>query len=256
MQQSAALSMVCFRSLAIRQSSSGHCERSALARHRNDCPACPLRAPTLRCAATSLAQGRMSVAAPSSIGHLSSEEHEEIMRTSSHTKVVPEGSYRNGHFGSHNDAAASSNGALNSSTHLHAAHAEASSAEAIHASSSLENTAQASLELDLDRERSLSSSSEVEAREGIVASTPDALDGSHNEGSSSENLHDMGSPAEADYLPPRERLKQLRERPNDTLDEAERLRRMRISAANKGKKPWNTGVRHKPGERASWQSHA
>lgn len=248
--------MVCFRSLAIRQSNSGHCERNALARHRKDCPACPLRAPTLCCAATSRTQGRISVDAPSSIGQSFSEEHEASMRTSSYRKVVPEGSYMDGHFGSHNGAAASSNGALSSSTHLQIADTEANSAEAFQASSSLENTAQASLKLDLDRERSLSSSSKVEAREEIAALSPHGLNRMHSEGSNTEKLQDMGAPAEADYVPPRERLKRLRERPDGSLDEKERLRRMRISAANKGRKPWNDGVRHKPGERASWQPHA
>ena len=32
------------------------------------------------------------------------------------------------------------------------------------------------------------------------------------------------------------------------LDEKERLRRMRISKANKGSTPWNKGRKHSPGE--------
>ena len=249
MQQSAARLVLCTSTLALRHSSFAHQERSAVAKLRNDCPACPLRAPTLRCAATSLAQGRMSVDAPSSVGQHHSEEHEASMRTRSHMNGVPEGSsYRNGHLGSHNGAAASSNGAISSSSHLHVPGAAASSAEGRRASSSTESTAQSLLELDLDRERSLSSSSRAEASENVTASAPEAVHSAHSEASSAERLQDLGFSAEADFVPPRERLKRLRERPDGSLNEKERLRRMRISAANKGRKPWNDGVKHKPGK--------
>ncbi len=248
MQHSAARLALCSSPLAIRHISFIHQDRNAVARLRNDCPACPLRAPTLRCAAISLAQGRMSVDAPSSIGQSYSEEHEASVRTRSHLNGVPEGSYRNGHFGSHNGAAASSNGAVSSSTRLHVPGVEASSAEGRPASSSPESTAQSLLELDLNRERNLSSSSRAEASQSITASASEAVHSEHSEGSSTERLHqDIGSSAEAEFVPPRERLKRLRERPDGSLDEKERLRRMRISAANKGRKPWNDGVKHKPG---------
>ena len=227
-----------------------------MARLRNDCPACPLRAPTQRCAATALAQGRTSVDAASSIVQLHTDDHEDNMRTRSHMNVVPEGSYRNGQIASHSGAAASSNGALSSTTHMFVSGGESSRAEAVQASSTSEITVQDSLELDLDRERNLSSSSKLEASKGITDSDFEALDRMHSTGSSTERLQDMGSAAQADYVPPRERLKRLRERPDGSLDEKERLRRMRISAANKGKKPWNDGVRHKPGKRATLQLHA
>ena len=170
------------------------------------------------------------------------------MRTRSQMNGVPEGSYRNGHLGSHNGAAASSNGAVSSSTHLHVPGAVASGAEGSRASSSSESTAQSLLELDLDRERKLSSSSSAEVSENITSSDSEAIHSVHDEGSSAVRLQDMGSSAEADFVPPRERLKRLRERPDGSLDEKERLRRMRISAANKGRKPWNDGMKHKPGK--------
>ena len=256
MQQSAARLVVCFSSLTVRNRSLGQHERSAVARLRSDCPACPLRAPTLRCAASALAQGRTSIDASSSIGQLPSDDHEGTLRTRSHMKVVPESSYRNGHSASHNGAAASINGAFSATTHTYVSGVETSRAVASQASSTSKMSAQDRLELDLDRERSLSSSSRLEASEDITNLASDPLARGRGAEVSSERLPDMGSPSEAQYVPPRKRLKGLRECPDSSLDEKERLRRMRISAANKGKKPWNDGVRHKPGKRASLQLDA
>lgn len=54
-----------------------------------------------------------------------------------------------------------------------------------------------------------------------------------------------------DLITNKERLRRLRVGQKAGLSTAERLRRLRISAANKGKVPWNIGRRHSEGELSS-----
>ena len=257
MQHSSARSMLCPGRLAVRHSCYSHWKRSAFARHHTDSPACPLRAPTLHCAATSLAQGQISIDAPSCTGQLQSGDFEDSLQTLTHRKSVTEGRYRNGYVSSQNGEAASSNGTVGSSAHLQSSGAASSSAEALQTSSTSDGSAQDSLDLELNRERSLSSSSKAETNEKFKVPAAGAAQTMQGDSASSQRLPDKGSTsAKADYVPPKELLKRLRERPDGSLDERERLRRNRISAANKGRKPWNQGMRHKPGELRKWQLHA
>lgn len=64
------------------------------------------------------------------------------------------------------------------------------------------------------------------------------MDLDRQRGNEGENL-DMRSRKEV--------LRQLRTGEEGGLPEAERLRRLRISAANKGRAPWNVGRKHSPG---------
>ncbi|CAK0783709.1 hypothetical protein CVIRNUC_006908 [Coccomyxa viridis] len=110
------------------------------------------------------------------------------------------------------------------------------------------------LKQDLDRERGLWSSSGAESSERVpqTASQPETAAIALT--SLSETAESPPSSAEtpASYYPPKERLRRMREEQYESLDESdrisekERLRRLRISQANRGRMPWNVGRKHKP----------
>ena len=115
------------------------------------------------------------------------------------------------------------------------------------------------LKQDLDHERGLWSSSGAESSERIpyIASQPNAA--AIGITSLSETAESPPNSAEtpASYYPPKERLRRMREEQYGSLDESdrisekERLRRQRISQANRGRMPWNVGRKHKPGKQDS-----
>ena len=231
---------------AIRHSSLRRRDRSTFGRHDVDSPASALRAPTLRCAATSLAQGQLLVDIRSTNGKLQTDDDASMPRIRSHINGVHEGSNRNGHNDSCNGAAGSSNGTSYSSAQLDTPDAEASHSEGSQVCSMSASSAKDRMQQDLDRERSLNSSSRAEASLESTASTFGAQNAVQSEAASTEGLSDSSTSPEAQYWPPRE-LKRIREQQDGTLEEKERLRRLRISMANKGKRPWNFGIKHKPG---------
>lgn len=248
MQQLRASSVLkCPTPSAIRHSSFRRRDQSTFGRHNFDSPASALRAPTLRRVATSLAQGQLLVDYESGNGKLQTDDDASMSRIRSHMNGVHEGSNRNGHNDNHNGAAGSRNGSSYSSAQLDTPDAEASHPEGSQVGSKSASSAKDRMQQDLDRERSLNSSSRAEASLESTASTFGTQNVMQSEAASTEGLSDISTSPEAQYCPPRE-LKRIREQQVGILDEKERLRRMRISTANKGRRPWNLGIKHKPGK--------
>ena len=232
---------------AIRHSSLRRRDRSTFGRHDIDSPASALRAPILRCAATSLAQGQLLVDIKSSNGKLQTDDDASMSQIRSHMNGVHEGSNNNSHNGSYNGAAGSRNGTSYSSAQLDTPDAEASHPEGSQVCSMSASSAKDRMQQDLDRERSLNSSSRAEASLESTASTFGTQNAVQSEAASTEGRLDSSISPEPQYCPPRE-LKRIREQQVGILEEKERLRRLRISMANKGKRPWNFGIKHKPGK--------
>ena len=213
---------------------------------------CKLRAPTLRCAATSLAQGNTTVDGSSGIAKVQTDSDIDDRQPSACINAVHDTSSSSSSNGFYGDRSSSSGaaGAINGTYHAFepplASESGITDDDQYSVSSMSASSAKYRLKQDLDRERSLSSSSRIEATDGVSAS--EASSGTQPAASSPESPSDASSMPGEEWHPRQERLKRLREGQDGSLNDKERLRRLRISMANKGKQPWNTGRKHSPGE--------
>lgn len=102
---------------------------------------------------------------------------------------------------------------------------------------------------------------------GSVTSSDADTGGSSNETSSASSARDRlrevlstqrsTGAKDPDLRSRKEILRQLRTGEEEGLSAAEKLRRLRISQANKGKVPWNAGRKHSPGaETCLFSMHA
>ena len=219
-------------------------------------------APTLSCAVRSLAQGH-----PSTQRALALEESADSGDTSAqrgrHANAVPDtyaGSYLNGHSSS-NGAGASDAFRRYNSTQLGAPKALHTSPDDQQLPGMPASNSKDHLKQDLDRERGLWSSSGAESSEGVSQTPPqpEATPTAFTILSETAESRPNSAETPASYYPPKERLRRMREEQYGSLDdterisEKERLRRLRISQANRGRMPWNVGRKHKPGEQdAVW----
>ncbi len=233
--------------------------RSA-ARHSSANSAREPGAPTLSCAVRSLAQGHPSTHRSPALEESADSGYTSIQR-GRHANAVPDtyaGSYLNGHSSS-NGAGASDAFRRSDSTQLGAPKALQTSPDDQQLPGMPASNSKDHLKQDLDRERGLWSSSGAESSERVpqTASQPETAAIALT--SLSETAESPPSSAEtpASYYPPKERLRRMREEQYESLDESdrisekERLRRLRISQANRGRMPWNVGRKHKPGEQDS-----
>ena len=213
---------------------------------------CKLRAPTLRCAATSLAQGNTTVDESSGTAKVQTNSDIDDRQPSARRNAVHDTYSLSSSNGFYDDRSSSSGAAGAINGRYHAFEPPLASESGITddgqyiVSSMSASSAKDRLKQDLDRERSLSSSSRPEATDGTSAS--EASSSTQPAASSPESPSDASSMPGEEWHPRQERLKRLREGQDGSLDDKERLRRLRISMANKGKQPWNTGRKHSPGE--------
>lgn len=250
----ARASVKCYSSSVIAFRNPPGQEGSAVARRCVYSLPCKLRAPTLHCAATSLAQGNTSVDGSSGIAKVQTDSDIDDRQPSSRRNAVHDTYNLSSSNGFYDDTGSSSGKAraINGTHHPleppHASESGIGDDDQYHVSSMSASSAKDRLKQDLDRERSLTSSSRAEATDGTSAS--EASLSTQPAASSLESPSDTSSMPGEEWHPRQERLKRLREGQDGSLDDKERLRRLRISMANKGRQPWNTGRKHSPGEAA------
>lgn len=227
-------------------------ERRSLEKEHIGFPAYQLRPSTPCRAAQALAQGQIEVETASGLKNLQLDGDEKLQHTRPHVTAGPDkhsSSEANGHPGSNGLVASSSTRHQPPSEH-HDSDGKSSAADKRQQASMSATSAKDRLKHDLDRERSLNSSSgaRISDKSTVSPSTADDVPA----GAFHPKEPDTASHISAsDWQPRKERLKRLREHEDSPLDEKERLRRLRISQANKGRKPWNTGVKHPSGEACS-----
>ena len=233
--------------------------RSA-ARHSSVNSARQPGAPTLSCAVRSLAQGHPSTHRAPALED-PADSGDNLVQRGRHANAVPDtyaGSYLNGHFSS-NGPEASDAFRRSDATQLGAPKALQTSPDDQQLPGMPTSNSKDHLKQDLDRERGLWSSSGTESSERVPRSASQPETAAIAFTSSSETAESPPNSAEtpASYYPPKERLRRMREEQYGSLDksdrisEKERLRRQRISQANRGRMPWNVGRKHKPGKQDS-----
>ena len=241
--------------------SSHRCQhwRSA-ARHSAGNSARHSGAPTLCCAVRSLTQGYPS-AHRSPASEESADSGDNAAQRGRHATAVPDtyaGSYLNGHS-SRNGAGSSDAYSRSDSAQLDASKAWRTSPDGKQLPGMPASSAKDHLQQDLDRERGLRSSSGAESSERVPqrAFKPDTAAMTSASSSQTAARPPKSAETSASYCPPKERLRRMREEQygslneSDRISEKERLRRLRISQANRGRMPWNIGRKHKPGEQDS-----
>ena len=237
----------------------------SVARHSLARSARQAGAPTLCCAVTSLAQRKPSAHKAPALKE-SANGGDNPTQRGRHANAVPDtyaGSYLNGHCSS-NGAEASDAYRRSASAQLDASESWQTGPEDRQLPGMSASTAKDTLKQDLDRERGLWSSSQAESSAAVprTASQPEIAAAAFTSSSETASPPADSAATPATYYPPKERLRRMREEQYGSLNESERisekerLRRLRISQANKGRIPWNVGKKHRPGEQdALWCMH-